>query len=140
MTALGDEELLAEMRAGLDRVHRVAERVRRQVRRARTTVEDREHLLSVTVDGHGDLCELVFRGEEYRDLPPAELADLIVRTTTGARLTARRKAMAGTGDLAADLGDIGTAARRAGSVEELVESIVGAVTAAGDRNGKAGRA
>ena len=94
MTALGDEELLAEMRSSLDRVNRAAERVRRQVRRSRTTVEDRDRLLSVTVDGHGDLCELTFHGEDYVDLPPAELADLIVKTVTAARLEARRKAMA----------------------------------------------
>ena len=95
-------------------------------------MEDRDRLLSVTVDGHGDLCELTFHGEDYVDLPPAELADLIVKTVTAARLEARRKAMAGTADLAADLTGIGTAAHRAGSVEELVESIVGAVTGAGN--------
>ncbi|WP_432990141.1 YbaB/EbfC family nucleoid-associated protein [Dactylosporangium sp. CA-233914] len=138
MTSLGDEELLAQMRSALDRVQSAAGRVRERVRQSRTTMQDKEHLLSVTVGGHGELAELAFHGDAYRELAPAELADLIVKTTTAARQEAQRKAMAGAAVLSADLGTLGTAARGAGSVEELVESIVGAVTAAGDRRREPG--
>ena len=85
MASIGDEELLAEMRSALDAVQTASDRARRQVQEARTTVRDKDHLLSVTVGGIGELRELTFHGDAYRELAPAELAALIVTTTTGAR-------------------------------------------------------
>ncbi|WP_432842798.1 YbaB/EbfC family nucleoid-associated protein [Dactylosporangium sp. CA-092794] len=140
MTTLGDEELLAQMRAALEEVRTASDRIRRRVRQSRTTVRDREHRLSVTVGGQGELAELTFHGDAYRDLAPAELAELIVKTTGTARQEARRKALAGIGDLGADLGGLGSAAQDAGSLDELVESIVGTVTAAGERRDREGAA
>jgi DNA-binding protein YbaB len=131
--SLGDEELLAEMRSALDLVQAASDRMRRQVQRARTTKEDRGRLLSVTVGGHGELIGLTFHGDAYRQLAPAELADLIVTTATSARDGARRAAMAGTAQLTGDLTRLSDTARTAGSVDELVEGIVGVVTAAEDR-------
>jgi len=128
MTASGDEELLAQLRSALDQVRSASDQARRRARQARTTAQDKERLLSVTVGGHGELAELTFHGDAYRDLAPAELADLIVKTTTSARQEAQRKAMAGVSVLGADLGRLDAAARGAGSVDELVESITSAVT------------
>lgn len=133
MASIGDEELLAEMRSALDAVQTASDRARRQVQEARTTVRDKDHLLSVTVGGIGELRELTFHGDAYRELAPAELAALIVTTTTGAREDARRKAMAGFAELTGDLSGIGGTARTAGSVEELVEGLVGLVDPAGGR-------
>jgi hypothetical protein len=77
----------------------------------------------VTVGAQGDVRELRFRGEGYRDLAPAELADLLVRTIEQARQAAREKALAGMRELMVDLpspiGRLGEVA----SVDELVEEL-----------------
>jgi len=128
MSSMGDEELLAEMTMALDRVREQSNRIRDQVRTAKTTVQDRERLLSATVDGHGELRQLVFHGDAYRDLAPAELADLIVQTVAKAKDGARRKAMAGVQALTDDLPGLGDTARGAATVDELIEGIVGLVS------------
>lgn len=130
MTSLGDEELLAQMRSALEQVRGASDRARQRARQSRTTAQDKERLLTVTVGGQGELVELTFNGDAYQDLAPAELADLIVKTTASARQEAQRKAMAAVTALGPDLGQLDAAARGARSVDELVESIVGAVTGA----------
>jgi DNA-binding protein YbaB len=139
MGSLGDEELLAEMRSALEQVQAASDRVRRQAREAKTTVRDRERLLSVTVGGEGELRQITFHGDAYRDLPPAELADLIVKTTTKARDEARRKLLAGAGAFTGDLPRLHDTARHASSIDELVEGIVGMVSGAGEDRRGAGR-
>jgi DNA-binding protein YbaB len=110
--------------------------MRQRIRDSSTTVQDRERQLSVTVGGHGELTGLVFHGEVYHDLAPAELADLIVKTVASAAAKARRKAVAGAGDLMSGLGQLDAAARSAGSMEELVESVVRQVTASDRRRNR----
>jgi len=127
MSSMGDEELLAEMTAALSRVREQSDRIRQQVRQ-KTTVQDRERLLSATVDGHGELRQLLFHGDAYRELAPAELADLVVRTVAKARDGARRKTMAGVRALTGDLPGLGDTARGAATVDELIEGIVGLVS------------
>ncbi|MEU5941631.1 YbaB/EbfC family nucleoid-associated protein [Micromonospora sp. NPDC047548] len=131
--SLGDEELLAEMRSALKDVEATADRVRQRVREAKTTVEDKKKLLSVTVGGHGELTRITFNGDAYQQLAPAELADLIVTTARTAREGAQRKAMAGTAELTGDLSRLGDTARTAATMEELIEGIVGAVSGGDDR-------
>lgn len=135
MATLGDEELLAEMRSALDGVQAAAERVRRRVREQRTSVEDKDKLLTVTVGGHGELAQIAFNGDAYRRLAPAELAELIVATARTAREGAQRKAMAGTAELTGDLAGLGGPARNATSMDELIEGIVRMVTPADGRRG-----
>ncbi|MFI0793781.1 YbaB/EbfC family nucleoid-associated protein [Micromonospora rubida] len=139
MGSLGDEELLAEMRSALEQVQAASDRVRQQVREAKTTVRDKERLLSVTVGGQGELRQLTFHGDAYRQLAPAELADLIVKTTEKARDDALRKLMAGAAALTDDLPRLHDTACRASSVDELVEGIVGMVSAAGHGRPGGGR-
>ncbi|MCX4472963.1 YbaB/EbfC family nucleoid-associated protein [Micromonospora sp. NBC_01655] len=133
MSMLGDEELLAEMRAALKDVEEATDRVRRRVARAQTTVEDKKKLLSVTVGGHGELTRITFNGDAYRRLAPAELADLIVTTTRTAREKAQRKTMAGTAELTRHLSGLDDAAQSAASIEELVEGIASMVSRGADR-------
>ncbi|WP_320065631.1 YbaB/EbfC family nucleoid-associated protein [Micromonospora sp. RTGN7] len=133
MGALGDEELLAEMRSALEQVQAESDRVARQVRETKTTVQDKERRLSVTVGGQGELLQLTFHGDGYRRLAPAELANLIVTSVEKARDDALRKLMAGTAALADDLPRLHDTARQATSIDELIEGIAGVVGAAGDR-------
>ncbi|NBE80118.1 YbaB/EbfC family nucleoid-associated protein [Micromonospora rubida] len=139
MGSLGDEELLAEMRSALEQVQAASDRVRQQVQQAKITVRDKERLLSVTVGGQGELQQLTFHGDAYRRLAPAELADLIVKTAGRARDDAQRKLMASTAALTDDLPRLHDTARQAASVDELIEGIVGMVSAAGDGSPGAGR-
>jgi hypothetical protein len=132
MTA-GDEELLADMRSTLEMVRAASEQARRRASEARTTVEDKEKLLSATVGGHGELCEITFHGTAYRELAPAELANLIVTTVRQARDRAQRTALAGTAKLTGDLSRLSDTARRARSIDELIEGIVGLVTTTDSR-------
>jgi DNA-binding protein YbaB len=139
MDAIGDEELLAEMRSALEQVQATSDRLRQQVREAKTTVRDKDRRLSATVGGEGELAQLTFHGDAYRQLPPAELADLIVKTVAKAREAAQRKLLAGASVLTDDLPQLHDAARRATSVDELIEGIVSAVGAAGDVRPGGGR-
>jgi len=128
MSSMGDEQLLTEMAAALDRVREQSDRIRAQVRQAKTTVQDRERLLSATVDGHGELRQLVFHGDAYRDVAPAELADSIVQTVAKARDGARRKTVASVQAFTHGLPALGDTARSAATVDELIEGIVGLVS------------
>ncbi|MGC4807648.1 YbaB/EbfC family nucleoid-associated protein [Micromonospora sp. DT233] len=139
MEAIGDEELLAEMRSALEQVQATSDRLRQQVREAKTTVRDKDRRLSATVGGEGELTQLTFHGDAYRQLAPAELAELIVKTVAKAREAAQRKLLAGTAMLTDDLPQLHDTARRATSVDELIEGIVSAVGAAGDVRPGGGR-
>jgi DNA-binding protein YbaB len=131
--AAGDEELLAEMRSTLEVVRAASEQARRRASEARTTVEDKERLLSATVGGHGELRELTFHGTAYRELAPAELANLIVTTVRQARDRAQQTALAGSAKLTGDLSRLSDTAHRAKSFDELIDGIVGLVTTTDSR-------
>jgi hypothetical protein len=45
-----------------------------------TTVRAKDHSLSMTFDGRGELTELVFNEAKYRTLAPAQLASVVVET------------------------------------------------------------
>lgn len=55
--------------------------------------------VSVTVDANGDIIELKFHGQGYRNLPPAELADIIVQTFREARREAQAQVSESVSDL-----------------------------------------
>src|SRR5262245_55906745 len=131
--ATGDEELLAELRSNLDNIQGAAQLARERARDARTTLQDKAKMLSVTVGGYGDLHQITIHGDAYRDLPPAELADLIVKTAQRARTEAQQAAMAFAPQLTGDLVKLGDRARQAKSIEDLVESVVGLVSSASPR-------
>jgi hypothetical protein len=112
-------DALAELAA----TEEITERIRRQGEEASFRASDRNKLFSVTVDGRGEIRELTFRGDGYRELPPAELADLLVKTIERARTEARRRALAGAQELMRELpfpmGDLA----EVGSTEELTKEI-----------------
>jgi DNA-binding protein YbaB len=121
--ALFDDGLMEAALAELARTEEITTRMRTQGAAIACEAHDRNRLLSVTVGAQGDVRELRFRGEGYRDLAPAELADLLVRTIEQARQAAREKALAGMRELMVDLpspiGRLGEVA----SVDELVEEL-----------------
>ncbi|TYK43071.1 YbaB/EbfC family nucleoid-associated protein [Actinomadura decatromicini] len=65
--------------------------LREEIKKARTTVSADRRVLTVTVGPLGELVSLKFNDENYRDLAPTDLADLIVRTVEKAREKAMGK-------------------------------------------------
>ncbi|GAA4545110.1 YbaB/EbfC family DNA-binding protein [Amycolatopsis samaneae] len=56
-----------------------------------TTTRAKDRSLSVSFNGRGELTELKFHGTKYREMPPAQLAHVIVETMTAARVEAMAK-------------------------------------------------
>ena len=54
----------------------------------RTTILSKNRMVSVTVDSGGRLTELVFKGNRYRNLAPAELASVVKDTISRAQVAA----------------------------------------------------
>jgi DNA-binding protein YbaB len=128
-----DEELLAEMRSSLSAIQEASDRARQRARERRTTLQDKEKLLSATVGGYGELRQITFHGDAYRDLAPAELADLIVKTVRRAHDDAQRLVQQDSVTVAGDLFGLTGTAHRASSIDELIEGIAGLASGAGDR-------
>jgi hypothetical protein len=58
---------------------------------ASTTVRAKDHSLELTLDGRGELVDLVFNSAKYRAMPPAQLAKVIVDTLRAGREQAQQK-------------------------------------------------
>lgn len=72
----------------------------RKVSETSTVVESRNKMLSVTMDGNGELQELKFNTTAYRSMAPAELSSVITETLQKARnqsLQTMQELMGGTG-------------------------------------------
>jgi len=89
-----DEALagLAEERRRLDELHE-------KIATSSTVVHSKDRVLSVTVDGRGELSKIAFDGTRYRRLAPAELAKLITDTVAAARREAIGKISGMAGDI-----------------------------------------
>ncbi|WP_410813459.1 YbaB/EbfC family nucleoid-associated protein [Micromonospora sp. 067-2] len=71
-------QTLAEERERLGRMHE------RMARGTTTTSKDR--LLSVVMNGRGEILKLTFNNTRYRQMAPAELAALVTETIAAARV------------------------------------------------------
>jgi DNA-binding protein YbaB len=122
--ALFDDNQLEAAMAELRHTEEVTERIRRQSEEASHRTSDKNKLLSVTVGGRGEIRDLTFRGDGYRDLAPAELADLLVKTIERAREEVRRQVLAGMQELMLDLpspvGNLAEADSAEGLADELL--------------------
>lgn len=121
--ALFDDSLLESTLAELARTEEITARIRTEGAQATFQASDKNKLFSVTVGGQGDIRELKFRGDAYRELAPAELADLLVRTIEQARKGARERALAGVQELMRELPSSVGRLAEIGSVEELVDEL-----------------
>jgi DNA-binding protein YbaB len=87
------ENQLEAAQAQLEETRRLSEDLRRQTSEAVFKATPKNKMLTVTVGGQGELQSLVFRGDAYRSLAPAELAQLIVKTVEEARQQSLMHAM-----------------------------------------------
>jgi hypothetical protein len=58
---------------------------------ASTTVRAKDHSLEMTLDGRGELVDLVFNASKYRAMPPAQLAKVIIETLRQGRVQAQQQ-------------------------------------------------
>ncbi|ONH62029.1 hypothetical protein CcI49_00910 [Frankia sp. CcI49] len=125
---LFDDDLMEAALAELARTEEVTARIRREGVAARHRASDRGKLLTVTASGDGKITDISFRGDAYRELAPAEFADLLVKTIEQARSGALDTALAGMRDLMLELpSSIGRLAEVQSS-DELVEELLGMFT------------
>jgi DNA-binding protein YbaB len=126
--ALFDDNQMEAAMAELAHTEEITQRIREQGAQTSHRTSDKNKLLSVTVGGRGEIRDLTFRGDGYRDLAPAELADLLMKTIEKARAEARRQALAGLRELMTELpSSVGNLAE-AGSAEELMDELLGMFT------------
>jgi DNA-binding protein YbaB len=81
------EQALADL---AEERRRLAE-IQEEIGKTSTVRHSKDRILSVTVDGRGDVRKVAFDGTRYRRLSPAELAKLIVDTVNDARNEAIQK-------------------------------------------------
>jgi hypothetical protein len=124
MALFGDEQLEAAL-AALTRTDEAASRLlRRDKKVVSQQASDKNKLVTVTVTSKGELREMTFRGDAYRDLAPAELADLLVRTIEQARRAARDEAFEGVQELMRDVPLFGLDLSAVGSGEEFAAELL----------------
>ncbi|GAA4531756.1 YbaB/EbfC family nucleoid-associated protein [Amycolatopsis samaneae] len=58
---------------------------------ASTTIRAKDQSLEMTFDGRGELTELTFNPSKYREMPPAQLASVIIETLRKGRAESQQK-------------------------------------------------
>ncbi|WP_237774037.1 YbaB/EbfC family nucleoid-associated protein [Actinosynnema sp. ALI-1.44] len=90
-TGADPDRAMAKALASFEAESRKLEELGKHWEEASTTVRAKDHSLEVTVDGRGELVDLVFNGAKYRKLAPAQLARMIIETLQAARTQAMAK-------------------------------------------------
>ena len=80
------EAALTELRESQEKIRQFNTAQKEQ----RTTILSKNRMVSVTVDSGGRLTDLMFKGNRYRNLAPAELASVVKETITRAQVAAEQ--------------------------------------------------
>ncbi|WP_370942212.1 YbaB/EbfC family nucleoid-associated protein [Amycolatopsis sp. cg5] len=116
----GVEEALAALNREQEKLGKLTE----LWRDGRTTVRAKDQSLSVTVDGRGELVELVFNEAKYRLLPPAQLASVVLETVQRAKAEAMTKMSELMGTSSVSGIDYGDVAAGKMDPQELMDSLI----------------
>ena len=81
------KEAMAEYEKARSEVAQIQETLEKASGQARS----KSRMLSVTVDGRGDVTELKFHTQAWRSMAPGELSKVIVQTIKDARAAAQRE-------------------------------------------------
>jgi DNA-binding protein YbaB len=89
--------MMNELLSSLGNYQQAAAEARQKMMAASATVRSSNRVVSVTVNGSGQVSAIVFHDDKYRRMAPAELATLLLRTIQQARtdVLAQVKAVAG---------------------------------------------
>lgn len=90
-----------------------------------TTIRAKDHSLTMTFDGRGELLELTFNGTKYRSMAPTQLAHTIVETLQRGRAESMARVTEVMGDDA--VGGLDIAGLASGKVDPLamVNELIG---------------
>jgi DNA-binding protein YbaB len=91
-SAIGDA--MAELEKQRDSLAHLTE----ELGQISATARSKRRQVSVTVDGRGEITELIFHGQGYKSLPPADLARVIVETIQDAKRAAHEQLWESCGD------------------------------------------
>ncbi len=117
---------LADATARLEAARQLSQDIRRRAVEASFTATPKNKMFTVTVGGQGELRNIVFRGDAYRSLAPAELARLIVDTVALARDESMSTAMAAIRELAPRTAMPLDLMRPSATLDEFVDNLLDA--------------
>lgn len=80
-----DRGMLDEALKELKREHGKVVEAQRRASRTNGVATSRDRAVSVTVDGRGEVVQVMFKGTRYRSMPAAELGQLVTDTIAAAR-------------------------------------------------------
>ena len=127
--ALDGEEALRQAQERLRQTEDRLAKVRKEVEESRVTVRSTDNMITVVVDGKGDLVSIAFSTAKWRHMAPAELGDALVKTINKAREDSRAELMRSySGVMPKPLRPAGAAEGR-GSLEEMLNRMLGRSTA-----------
>src|SRR5262249_55810382 len=106
----------------------VAMRILQQSAEISQQTSDKNKIMTVTVAGRGELKEIKFRGDAYRELAPAELADLLVKTIEEARRAAQERALDGIQELMHEVPPLSGDLTEMGTADEFAQELLGMFT------------
>jgi DNA-binding protein YbaB len=111
------QEELRETRARLSEM-------REKIGEHRATVRSADGMISVVVDGRGEVVSIAFNTAKWRRMAPAELGDALVKTISKARAGSREELMQAYGSaMPGGLGPLGARAGRL-NVDQLVDDVI----------------
>lgn len=86
-------ERIGELRQAMAESHQRIAQAHLAVKDLRVTVQSRDGVASLELDGTGAVRSLIFHDDGYRDLDPDELSEMIVDLFTRAQADARAQAL-----------------------------------------------
>jgi DNA-binding protein YbaB len=127
--ALDGEEALRQAQERLRQTEDRLAKVRKEVEESRVTVRSTDNMITVVVDGKGELVSIAFSTTKWRRMAPAELGDALVKTINKAREDSRAELMRSYSDVMPKPLRPAGAAEGRGSLEDMLNRMLGRSTA-----------
>jgi DNA-binding protein YbaB len=91
--ALDSEEIMRQAEERLRQTEERLAKTRKKVEETRVSVRSTDNMITVVVDGKGELVSIAFNTTKWRRMAPAELGDALVKTINKAREDSRAELM-----------------------------------------------
>jgi DNA-binding protein YbaB len=88
------EDAMKELMAEFESTRSNLAKAQESMQAASGTARSKSRMLSVTVDGHGEVTELKFHNQSWRTMAPGELSKVILQTIKDARQAAQKEMLA----------------------------------------------
>jgi DNA-binding protein YbaB len=127
--ALDSEEMMRQAQERLRQTEERLAKVRKEVEETRITVRSTDNMITVVVDGKGELVSIAFNTAKWRRMAPAELGAALVKTINKAKEDSRAELMQSySGMMPKPLVPSGAAEGRI-SLEDMLNRMLGRSTA-----------